>query len=402
MKKLEDYEWICPEPFTNALYSVSGNIKPCCSFKPAHKILKKHNWSQHFHSSTDTFDSYYNSDQMKRLRAAMRNGGDDEFLEDVCQVCKTQERSGNRSDRQFRLSKFSDNNIFSNRKEELERIIATDSPPTFFHRAEINGTRGNVCNLRCNFCSSVSSSSYNKEEVDLGESSIRLKTKPDTNDQFEQELKTIVNMSDELKFTGGEPLIGNGVYDLLDSIKDPTKKGIRIVTNGTQDVDRFIDSTKNFKRVTVNVSIDGYGDFNNYLRYPSEWSMVNGNITKLMRSNHIKLYMVSTVNAINVGRIYELCDHFGDSFVAGSYVSNNFYRINSIPPSIKDQYLNKLYTYGKHREVKKIIKYLENVEWDEEGMYGMLSHIKRRDIHRNTSLLEFAPEWKTYYENIVC
>ena len=30
IKKLEDYEWMCPEPFTNILTTTYGHFIPCC------------------------------------------------------------------------------------------------------------------------------------------------------------------------------------------------------------------------------------------------------------------------------------------------------------------------------------------------------------------------------------
>lgn len=400
MKELEEYHWICPEPFTNVMHSVSGNIKPCCAFHASDETLHKHGWKK-FHSRSDSFSEFYNSDQMKRLRNAMKNGGDDEFLNDLCVVCKSQEKANNRSHRQYYISRF--DNDFADRKKELKNIIATDSQPTFYHSAELNGIRGNICNLSCNMCSSGSSSTYNKEAIIVGEEYIRiLEREPEVSTKFLDDLIDILQKTDEIKFTGGEPLIGNGIYNLLDRIKSKEDKQLRVITNGTQDADKFIKKSKGFKRVVINVSMEAIGKLNNYIRYPSKFEVIDSNISKFINAPHIETYISSTVGALNVGNVHEMCEYYGDRFIAGSYILNNSYNIASIPQDIKDLYLNRLYSYAKYEEVKKVIQYLETIEHNEAMMWDLLAHVKRRDNHRNTCLLDVLPEWKPYYENCSC
>lgn len=397
MKKLEDYHWICPEPFTNVMHSVSGNIKPCCAFHAPPEILKKHGWKR-YHSRCDSFTDFYNSDQMKRLRLAMKNGNDTEFVNDVCRTCKDQEKANSRSHRQYYISKF--NNDFADYKRELEHIIATDSQPTFYHSAELNGIRGNICNLSCNMCSSDASSEYNKEAIIIGEEYIKkLEREPEVSKKFLDDLISILQKTCEIKFTGGEPLIGNGIYNLIDQIESKKDKQLRVITNGTQNADKFIEKSKGFRRVVINVSMEAIGKLNNYIRYPSKFEVINSNINKFIHAPHIETYITSTVGALNVGNIHKMCEYYGDRFIAGSYIVNNSYNIASIPPDIKDLYLNRLYSYAKYKEVKKVIQYLETIEYNEEMMWNLLAHVKRRDNHRTTCLLDVLPEWKHYYEN---
>jgi len=252
-------------------------------------------------------------------------------------------------------------------------------------------------------CRGVSSSTHDKESIKLGEKKFPEKSLVKKKNKFDEGLEEIVNKTVELKFTGGEPLIGTKVYDTMALAKNPEEKQIRLITNATKSVDRFIEESKSFKSTTVNVSVEAIGEFNSYIRYPSDWSVILENIEKFMyHAPHVKLYITPTVNAINAGRIYEICEFFGDDILTnGSYVGDIFYSVNSIPEDIKDQYLNKLYAHGKYKLVKTVIKYLENSEYNEYDMYAMLSHIKRRDRHRNTNLLDHVPEWKKYYENCI-
>ena len=85
----------------------------------------------------------------------------------------------------------------------------------------------------------------------------------------------------------------------------------------------------------------------------------------------------------------------------GSLVTSNFYTIDSIPLDIRDQYLNKMYQYGRqYNEVRDLIKLLEQSNYNEDLMWGMLKHIKRRDILRKRNLLDVFPEWEPYYSQL--
>ena len=404
MKKLEDYHWICPEPFTNVFTTTLGVQTPCCIMYDNKDMLKFFSEKELYHSAqNESHYEFWNSEVMTRLRKAMKDGGDDEFLNVMCELCKTQENAGNSSHRQFYISRFVDNDSYAHKKEDLEKVIDSGEYPSFHHSAEINHIGGNVCNLACNMCRGVSSSTYDKESIKVGEKKERETTLVKTKNKFDEDLEEILNKTVELKFTGGEPLIGTKVYDMMAMIKNPEEKRIRLITNATKSVDRFIEESKKFKSTTVNVSVEAIGEFNSYIRYPSDWNTILNNIEKFIyHAPHVKLYITPTINAINAGRIYEICDFFGDDILTnGSYVGDIFYSINSVPDDIKEIYLNKLYGYGKYKLVKTVIKYLENSEYNEYDMYAMLSHIKRRDRHRKTNLLEHVPEWEKYYENCI-
>lgn len=404
MKKLEDYHWICPEPFTNVHTKTLGDMAPCCVMDPDLPLEKYGLTADElvFDVLDSSFREFWQSKGMQRLRNAMKNGDDDEMLQDFCKICVFQEKSGVRSYREFYLERFDNKTQFAHKKEELEKIIATDSYPSFHHSAELTHLSGNVCNLSCHMCHGASSSTFSKEQVKIGEDNTRWIHRVNTDNKFDKDLYDIVNNTIELKFTGGEPLIGNRIYEILEMIEHPEEKMVRIITNATKDVRKFIHDTKKFKHVCVNVSIEGIEDFNDYIRYPSEWNVIYKNILRFINTNHIDIYITTTINALNVGRIYEVPELFGDKILAGgAFVDNNYYSIRSIPLDIRDIYLNRLYSYGKYDIVKRCIKYLENAEFCESDMYGMLTAVRRRDKHRGTNLLDHLPEWKKYYENCI-
>ena len=70
---------------------------------------------------------------------------------------------------------------------------------------------------------------------------------------FLEDLDNIQDNILEFKFTGGEPLLGDVNYDIMKKLNKSTI--IRIITNGTQNPTRLINTLR-FSKVIINVSAD--------------------------------------------------------------------------------------------------------------------------------------------------
>jgi len=385
VKKLEDYEWICPEPFTNLKTNPDGHMVPCCvtNLEKYGKDFQNMNLS---HTADNSIQEYHNSEYIKLFKKSLKENNKD-ILKQTCDTCISQEESGQRSHRQFYLQRF--DNEFKDRKAELERIIDTEEYPTFLHSVELNSLNGNLCNNACNTCCKEFSSKLYAEKIKLYEiPKQKAIIKPEHNSKFLNEIENAKIL--EFKFTGGEPLLGDTNYDVMKRLDKSTI--IRIITNGTQDPTKLINILKDFDKVTINVSAEGVKDVSDYLRYPSDFDIVLKHYDMMQKVWGKEVMFTTTINALNVARIPELLKLRKGH--AGSLVTNNFYSLSSIPDDIKEIYLNKLYEEG----ATDLINYLEHAEYNETDMWKMLRHIKRRDRLRNTNLLNVFPEWKEYYE----
>ena len=379
MKKLEDYEWICPEPFNNLMTDTTGNYMPCCALD--YKGLKDKDLIK---TKDNTIKEYYESEFLKKIRNAIKEN-DKEFLKDICKNCITTEKSGNRSHRQYYLERYT-NGDFRSYKHLLEKTIHDNSVPLFLHSAELNSIGGNTCNLACNMCSSGASSKYNSEAYKLNEENSMM-PRPSNYKKFNEDLKKFKIL--EMKFTGGEPLLIKENFDLMRQLDKNTL--VRIITNGTVNPSKLIDILKDF-RVDIMISVEGPKEVTEYIRYGSDFNTVLKHFDMMQKIWGDSVMFTATINALNISRIPELLNIRKGH--AGSPVTNNFYSLNSIPDDIKEMYLNKLYETG-HID---LIKFLENAEYNETDMWKMLRHIKRRDRLRGTNLLDVFPEWKEYYE----
>ena len=150
----------------------------------------------------------------------------------------------------------------------------------------------NFCNLRCNMCGPYNSSSLAKENKDIGfmmltvwnNLKIRLvKKHKDNVENYVDILKNLV----ELKLVGGETLAIKENYDLIKLAVDmgvSKNMSLRITTNGTltpkfdgKDIFHYIPY---FKDCSMTISIEFWGEKNNYLRFPSKWEVIIKNARK--------------------------------------------------------------------------------------------------------------------------
>ena len=368
--KIEDYPWFCPEPFTNTMTAVGGLTKPCC-------FIDTESWSG---QSLDDFRKEF-------------LGQPGELIEKCCVKCIRQERVGAKSLRQVYLENFSEGGKFEHKKKQLEENL--DNPPLITMEWK---AQDNLCNLKCNMCKPILSSTFAKENIALGKplhskmSGARYKGK-----NVFPDLSNIV----ELKLVGGETLAIDENYEIMEMC--PPDVTLKITTNGTVtpkfNGKTIFDYIPKFKKVYINVSIEFWGEKNNYLRFPSKWERIMANVQKFKTFDNCVVRYHATINALNVGYMLEIIDNADcpaglDNLVYGE---NEMYSIVSVPPLIREHYLEKYYT-DYRQETDHIISYLENMEYDEKQMEHMLKDIADRDKYRGTCLTELFPEWKPYYE----
>jgi len=169
-----------------------------------------------------------------------------------------------------------------------------------------------------------------------------------------------------------------------------------VTTNGTINVDKFIEYAKDFKYVNIAVSIEGGKDVNTYIRYPSKWKSILQNFDKLSKHKNFEVVFNSTMNALNVGKFTKMRKDIAKrKWRVGNIIRGNApWEVSSIPDDVREIYLNDLYEFGE----QSIITLIENRVYNEKNMIKLMQHCKRRDNLRGTYLPDVFPEWKKYYE----
>jgi uncharacterized Fe-S cluster-containing radical SAM superfamily protein len=414
-------EWFCPEPYGNIYTETTGEYKACCSGGDFYDVK----------TDTHTPIEAMNCSKAKELRNAFVSK-DNKILNEHCQMCIVQEKSGIKSSRQYSMQHYVDNKKAFDGVVKITKEVKEDPnkniKPEFFHTMEHLAGGGNFCNLKCLMCHPYKSSSFASEALELGEDITVFNVtkpliKPSTNKRVDDEIQSyILERLDEIKFTGGEPLMIPYNYTLLEKaveLKCSYKQNLRIITNGTNipkiKNKTIFDYIPHFKHVTFNISIEGWGKRNNYIRYPSNFDDIIKNANQLVNSfSNIEVSFVSTINSLNIGYVNDfftyplLINRKFKAPVMSSYVlkwedlktdSYHGMNISSLPYDIREIYLNKFYNLDSDLAIKirPYIKILENRDHNIDDTKILMSRLKKRDKLRNTNLLELWPEWEKYY-----
>ena len=195
-----------------------------------------------------------------------------------------------------------------------------------------------------------------------------LKKQKDNVEDYVDILKNLV----ELKLVGGETLAIKENYDLIKLAVDmgvSKNMSLRITTNGTLtpkfDGKDIFDYIPYFKDCVMTISIEFWGEKNNYLRFPSKWEVIIKNARKFADCPRTKIVFASTVNALTIGYLPEIADGVYKlrkeykssdiclwSWASGSLVwgNGNQYAVTAIPLDIRETYMNQYFEYRRFHE----------------------------------------------------
>lgn len=280
-------------PWMHMMVKPNSLVKPCCRFNvTTAKDMK-------LYLGELTPKEVMHSDEFKKLREKMLDG---EKI-DACYNCYAEEEVTGNSMRLHMSKKFG----------AVDGKFDTDIKIRYLEL-----TFGNYCNLACRTCNSYLSTTWHDDDA-------QLEKIPELNDREAQEQRFNVPFNwsvkdfdavEEIKFTGGEPMLHPNFMKLLDLIiQGNNHEHIRldIYTNASwKPKKKLLDKLAKFHTVNINFSIDGVGKTNDYVRHHSDWDDVVESVSAwldLERENHqITTVMCTTFNILNAHNIEDLID----------------------------------------------------------------------------------------------
>ena len=431
----------CPYPWIHVMTQPSGTVNFCCV---ANGQIKTDDSFMEFDGmQTGTpillnqggdMRDVWNSKHYKHIRRQMDTG------ERVvgCEPCYDLEDLGIPS---YRTNYIKDWLGWHRNADEIERIIEksrendyhVDEPPQY-----LDFRLGTLCNLRCRMCQSQNSSAiykelkdeelYTQEERDFVVKHTHWNdfsdyTQPwfDTPEFLDSVEEWLPNVN-RLYFTGGEPTIIQRTYWILEKcVELGIAKDIDLVFNSnmTNIQPRFLDLLAKFRDVLMCLSVDGYAQYNEYIRSGSTWSIVDKHIRDYAQSEVVGNILFSPVVQIyNILNITELLDYaeeitkFSGRRIDISFLMNNYPKcldIRNLPKHVRVEGQKRLRDwlntskYFKDDErniatVEGIIKALEdeNVNADaEKQMQIFKEYTELLDSKRDQSIKESIPDlWR--------
>ena len=368
--------FFCPEPYRNPSPNTQGDWMPCC-------IASRN--SKKFHNMNimeNKFLEFYNSDYIEKLKSDQKKGILSDEVKTTCKKCLVEE-----------------NNLGTSRRlNQLKR----------YNKAEILGSKfkidtlkikhiGNLCNTKCVMCSPEVSSKLAQEHLELG-----LYNGPTIINQqptliYYEGLKEILPSTTTLKFVGGEPLINPMTWEFIDWLEQNKffRLNLHFISNTRQSFTKQQkQQLSKFKKISISLSIDAYGDKNFYIRYPSKYEKALDNLNFFLKEGYtVDLY--TCISLLNIGYLKELQDDIYKKIGSiewnlGSNIVTNpsIFRPDILPNKIKTEYLNADNTFDH------ILKKDEDLNL----FTKTLQYLTTLDKHRGTDVFSLWPEFKEFYE----
>ena len=286
---LTESKTFCMYPWVHILPYATGDVQPCCgtTYIPG----------KFGNSKTQSLQDIWSTDAMKNLRQDMLS----ERMNESCAVCHSQEQLG------FFSLRNTANKQFGHHIKQ-----GTDIDPPFkmiFWDVRFS----NLCNLSCRSCSHRSSSSWYTDQIAMeGESHDNLpamfyagKHKLDMFDQ----LMPHIDHVEHIYFAGGEPLVMEEHYMILDELIKRKMFDIKLVYNTNFTKNKLKDKTvfdywKQFTSVCIGASLDAMGDRAELIRNGTKWADIESNRQMLQEHcPHVDFYISPTTSIQNVMHI---------------------------------------------------------------------------------------------------
>jgi radical SAM protein with 4Fe4S-binding SPASM domain len=282
----------CVYPWMHLYIGTDGNILPCCNGLQQHPMGSVR---------THSIDDILKSATFNQLRKNMLSG----LRSKECKRCYDFEDAGQPSPR-----------VSANKQWEHLKNLNFNKDGTIdqFNPAYIDVRLSNVCNLKCRMCSGYYSSAIAAEEAELFGNRSYINDSLHNQDR-KTELKEILDYvpyAEEIYFAGGEPLLSAEHYEILNRLIECNNTNVKIFYN-TNFTNLYFKGQavtelwNKFSNIIIGASLDATGEVAEYVRYGSDWKVIEQNLIFLKeKSPHVKFTVTSTVGFMNVASLIKL------------------------------------------------------------------------------------------------
>lgn len=408
-------ESFCVLPWIHLNTWPNGNVYPCCLT----------DWREDIGNLKDnTMEELWNGDTMKSIRKDMLEGKQHHS----CRKCYQQEKNTLDSTR------TSSNRNFEHLIPNVTDNTSADGHNDDFKLLYWDFRFSNLCNMKCRMCGSFLSSKWWEDEVKIYGGSPLPKAIINVNDYSKKNIDTyldeFIESVEEIYFAGGEPLLMEEHYYILQKLVEVGNTNLRLRYNTNLGYLKFkkYDNIEMWKpfieqdygNVTIFASIDGFGKNAEYSRKGTKWNVIEENVKKCLDAN-INFHVSCTTNIFNVMYIPEFYEHMKSLGVEHWNIHLNniltnphHYNINILPDELKQEVKKRYFKHLKsldeqerdelRKKYDSIFRFMEEplVEKREEIEKLLKWNTEKLDDGREEKFrfLEIIPEYTDWYNSI--
>lgn len=326
-----------------------------------------------------------------------------------CSACYRDEDAGNSSFRKH------SNESFEKYIDDAVNNTNTDGTVDDFKLRYLDVRWSNICNFKCRSCAATYSSSWAKED---GKSNVYTLAGGDSNDQLYTQFEPHFDTIDEFYFAGGEPLLTDKHYDILEYLIEHGRTDVKLRYNTNMSVLRYkdknvLDMWNKFSNVFVGASLDHYGTRAEYIRNGTDWNTVENNL-RLLKSEtpHVKLHTNTVVSIFNIYSLTEFVDYLLNNNLVNrknyspvfyNILNPDYYSFKLIPDSDKEKIINHLEEYSASQDgniqyaIQGVVNGLRTTKYEQQLMINFKQKTRFYDHLRNENFLETFPELQEWY-----
>lgn len=459
---------MCMYPFTHLHIWPDGRVWPCCSTDYMKYSLGNLN--------RDDVKDIWNSEQLKSIRKALVEGE----RHSSCSKCFHQEDSGLNSLR----SNANNQQMLENHRDIVQKAIDNNYEVEDFNLYYWDFRFSNLCNMKCRTCGPELSSLWvadwktiseplledqdlknklvlNKPRIQrhLAErlDSIKdadkhgvIELKNKSKQQLDEIIERDINNVEHIYFAGGEPMISEQHYHILDKLIEHERFDVTLWYNTNLLILNYkkfnkeydmVDIWKKFNKCTnqtcgpqvaISASIDAIGKRAEYIRHGTDWPTIEKHLKIMnhLHGHHENIFfkvtpVISIFNVLHMPDYFEyLIEKIG--FQGQQLMGHNMleqpmtFRIDQLPDNLKTQIKE---SYAKFLNDKSgiyddetlgcvevmfngIIHYLDTntyvAEYDDYALrHPRFKYVTNSlDNVRNENFRETFPELKDYWDSI--
>jgi radical SAM protein with 4Fe4S-binding SPASM domain len=329
---LKESKTFCIYPWIHLHAYPTGEAYPCCHAEMANSVGN---------CRQQSLAEIWHDQPMQQLRHNMLN----EVKSDACNRCYEQEAAGFFSGRR------------SANKHHGHHVKKLEANP--FEMTYWDIRFSNLCNLRCRSCGHIFSSQWYQDQARLAgpewrERNQALNYAGRTETDMWQQLEPHLDYVEQIYFAGGEPLLMEEHYNILEELVKRKRFDVRLIYNTNFTHTRLKDRSvfeywKQFRSVAVGASLDAMGDRAEYIRKGTKWHEVEQNRRDMIEiCPEVDFYISPTLSIMNADHLPDFHRDWVNRGLIGAQDLNvnilqdpAHYRIDIAPPEYRQRLIQR-------------------------------------------------------------